>query len=164
MTSRVLAIDPTSKGFGYAVLEGPDELIDWGVKEDRQNRNTRCLKQIAGLIERWRPDVFVVEEVRGKSSRRSLRVRELITETLNLAAVKGIRRFTITRPMIRITFATDGVLTKHHIATDIARRFPELARRLPPLRKPWISEPARMSIFDAVSYALTYYYFAQPKQ
>lgn len=28
---RVLAIDPNSRGFGFAVLEGPDRLIDWGV-------------------------------------------------------------------------------------------------------------------------------------
>ena len=30
---RVLAIDPYSNGFGFAVLEGPKRLIDYGIKK-----------------------------------------------------------------------------------------------------------------------------------
>ena len=30
---RIIAIDPTTKGFGFAVMEGPEDLIDWGIKE-----------------------------------------------------------------------------------------------------------------------------------
>jgi hypothetical protein len=29
---RVLAIDPTHRGFGYVILEGPERLIDWGTR------------------------------------------------------------------------------------------------------------------------------------
>ena len=36
---RVLAIQPTTRGFGFAVFEGPQEPIDWGVKEVRKNKN-----------------------------------------------------------------------------------------------------------------------------
>jgi hypothetical protein len=41
----------------------------------------------------------------------------------------------------------------------IAKRFPELAPRLPRFRKPWMSEDYRMSIFDAVAMALTLFNF-----
>ncbi len=30
---RVLAIDPNSRGFGFAVLEGGARLIDWGIRD-----------------------------------------------------------------------------------------------------------------------------------
>jgi hypothetical protein len=36
----------------------------------------------------------------------------------------------------------------------IATRFPQLARSVPPERKPWMSEDSRMAIFDAAAFAL----------
>ena len=30
---RTLAVDPSPRGFGFAVLEGPTHLLDWGVAE-----------------------------------------------------------------------------------------------------------------------------------
>lgn len=50
--------------------------------------------------------------------------------------------------------AFPGTANKHDIAVAIADRFPELAPRLPRVRKPWMSEDYRMSIFDAVGLAL----------
>jgi hypothetical protein len=43
---------------------------------------------------------------------------------------------------------------KDQIARLIVTRFPELAPRLPPERKPWTSEDTRMAIFDAAAFAL----------
>jgi hypothetical protein len=41
------------------------------------------------------------------------------------------------------------------LATAVAQRFPdELAARLPPKRKAWASEDARMDIFEAVALAV----------
>ncbi len=59
---RVLAIDPTTKGFGFAVMEGPEKLIDWGVKGVRGSKNSECLRLISGLIDQYQPDVIVVED------------------------------------------------------------------------------------------------------
>jgi hypothetical protein len=48
--------------------------------------------------------------------------------------------------------------TKHALAEIIAHRFPdELGFRLPPKRRPWMSEDSRMDIFDAVALVLAYY-------
>jgi Holliday junction resolvasome RuvABC endonuclease subunit len=56
---------------------------------------------------------------------------------------------------VRRTFFADGQATKHALAEIIAKRFPEeLASRLPPKRKPWVSEYYQMDIFDAVALAL----------
>jgi len=44
--------------------------------------------------------------------------------------------------------------TKHGRARLVADRFPELEPFLPPVRKIWMHEDDRMSIFDAASFAL----------
>jgi Holliday junction resolvasome RuvABC endonuclease subunit len=156
---RVLAIDPTTKGFGFAVMEGPESLIDWGVKEVKDNKDACCLKQIANLIVHYEPDVIVVEDYAAKGCRRCQRVRLLIRDTFKLALEKKIKIHSVSRRAVRAAFSQFGAHTKHEIASAIVKRFPELAPRQPPYRKPWMSEDDRMSIFDAVALALTFFYF-----
>ncbi len=43
------------------------------------------------------------------------------------------------------------------MARFIAAKFPELARYLPPERKPWMSEDLRTAIFDAAAFALAFF-------
>ena len=59
---RVLAIDPSTRGFGFAVLEGPNRLIDWGVKETKIDKNRRSLKLIDELVNDYQPYAMVVFE------------------------------------------------------------------------------------------------------
>jgi RNase H-fold protein (predicted Holliday junction resolvase) len=75
---RVLAIDPSTRGFGFAVLEGPNRLIDWGVKETKVNKTAKSLQLIDDLIERYQPSVIIVEDYAGKGSRRCRRIERLI--------------------------------------------------------------------------------------
>jgi len=154
----VLAIDPSTRGFGFAVLEGPNRLIDWGVKETKTDKNRRTLKIIAELIDQYEPSVIVLEDYAGKGSRRCLRVAELIDEISKLAVRRKVKVRSISRADLRQSFADSGARTKYEIATAIAKRFPELAPRLPRFRKPWMSEDYRMSIFDAVALALTFFF------
>jgi len=154
---RVLSIDPSIKGFGFAVMEGPEELIDWGLKIVKGNKNAECLKKVAQLIDHYNPDIIVVEDYQHKSSRRTPRVRRLLKAILALALTKRVKGNSVSRARVRTAFSqnSNGQPTKHFIANEIAKRFPELAPRLPRLRKPWMSEDERMSIFDAIAFALT---------
>ena len=61
-------------------------------------------------------------------------------------------------------FAEYSAETKFEIATTIGKQFPELAPRVPPFRKPWMSEDYRMSIFDAVAFATSYFSKSTEKQ
>src|SRR6266581_6997295 len=88
---RVLAIDPSTRGFGFAVLEGPSRLIDWGVKETKTDKNRRSLKLIAELIEQYAPGVVVLENYEGKGSRRCRRATELIDSISNLALKRNVK-------------------------------------------------------------------------
>ncbi len=156
---RVLAIDPSTRGFGFAVLEGPARLIDWGVKEARSDKNPKALRLIKDLLDRYQPDVIVVEDYSGKGSRRCLRVQKLIKAILELVSAKGISSRSFSHSKVRKVFHSFEAFTKHQISKTIAQLFPELEPRLPPFRKPWMSEDYRMSIFDAVALALTFFHF-----
>ena len=158
---RVLAIDPYSQGFGFAVLEGPERLIDYGLKKVRGDKNSACFEKIIALIEYYQPDVILLRDSTGKGSRRSLRVQTLIQEILKLALSKRIKARTFSRVEIRKSFSLSSAATNHQLACIIAPQFPELIFRLPPPRKAWMSEDERMSIFVAVSLALTFFCIKQ---
>jgi Holliday junction resolvasome RuvABC endonuclease subunit len=150
----VLAIDPASRGLGYAILEGPDRLIDWGVKRCTDNSPSRSLDILEALIARYRPDVLVVEDSCCPGSRRCPRVDEILRQILRLARAHKIRTRRYSRSKIR---AALGARSKHQIAQSIVEHFPELQPRLPAQRKPWESEAYAMAIFDAVALALTFF-------
>jgi Holliday junction resolvasome RuvABC endonuclease subunit len=155
--NRVLAIDPCSRGFGFAVLEGSDRLIDWGVKETRTDKNKAALKLIGHLIERYEPHTIVLENHAATGSRRSGRVKQLIEQISHAAFNRQIKIKTVSRLKVKEVFGACGARNKYDIAVAIANRFPELAPRLPRFRKPWMSEDYRMSIFDAVGLSLTFF-------
>jgi hypothetical protein len=154
---RVLAINPSRDGFGFAVLEGPEQLIDWGVKRAKQAKNPNCLLKIESLIEHYQPEVIALSDC--KDSRRSLRVQKLIREIMQLSSRKKITCRSFSRSSIGQAFSQSGVLTKYQVATTIAEQLPELVPYMPHVRKPWMSEDSRMSIFDAVALALMFFYF-----
>jgi Holliday junction resolvasome RuvABC endonuclease subunit len=153
----VFAVFPSTKGFGYVVFEGPRSLLDWGVKGARGGRkNAQSLQRIRELLIFYRPDVLVLEDYEGRSSRRAKRIQQLIDAITALAAAEGVATTSFSRAEIRACFSPTGSTTKRHIAEAIARKFPELEPRLPPVRKIWMSEDARMNIFDAAALAMTF--------
>ncbi len=156
--TRVLAIDPCTRGFGFAVLEGPDRLIDWGVKETKTDKKRRSLKFIAELVDLYQPSVVVVEDYKAKGSRRCRRVGKLIDDITKLALNRELKVRRFSRLKVKHGFADSGTKTKYEIAIAITKRFPELAPRLPRVRKPWMSEDYRMSIFDAMGLGLCFFH------
>jgi RNase H-fold protein (predicted Holliday junction resolvase) len=155
---RVLAIDPAIGGMGIAIMEGPERLIDWGVKSVKDNHVPRYLKKIDYLIEQYQPDIIITENPTGKGSRRCKRVQHLIEKITDYAAKKKIKVRRFSRGDVRRAFSEYNAFTKHEIATAIAKQLPELELQLPPFRKSFMVEDYRMSIFDSVAFALTYYH------
>lgn len=164
VTVRVLAVYPVSGGFGFVVFEGPDNLIDWGLKSTRHNVSVRGLALMKELISRYAPDVVVTETLSGENSRRGRRVKHLVSRIAKLAPQLEIWVESVSRSYVRNWFAQAGATTKHQIAVTIAKQFPELYYSLPKLRKPWMSEDSRMSIFEAASLALSFYESARTER
>lgn len=156
---RVLAVDPTSRGFGYAVLEGPARLVDWGVTEGLQADNRHVTARVGVLLSRYSPDAVIVEDVASERSRRCMRVKDLVGDLRELAGARGASVATVSVSEVRRMFRKAQARNKEQIADTIANHFPELFPWRPPFRKPWMSEDARMAIFDAVAFALAYFYF-----
>lgn len=162
--NRVLAIDPSTRGFGFAVLEGPNRLIDWGVKEARADKNAESLRKIRELIRRYNPDVVVVEDPSAKGSRRWSRVRLLLSRIQSLAVKEKLRIRSFSRSQLKGAFTQHSAYTQHQIATVIAAHFPELAPRLPPKRLFYNPEDYRMSIFDAAALGLTFFHIVNRRK
>jgi hypothetical protein len=155
---RVLAIDPTTKGFGFAVMEGPDELVDWGVRSAfSDDKNATTLELVSDLFERYRPEIIVLQDARSGKWRRCERVRDLLWDVSRLALQKKISTRLISHARMRAVFGDLGARTKHEIAAAIAKRLPELWPRQPRYRQPWMPEDYSMAIFDAAALAITFY-------
>lgn len=149
---RRLAVAPSTRGFGFAVLEG-DKLVDWGVKSISQSKNSGTLAKVTELLCLYHPALLVLEDA--ESTRRSARIRKLHTKLMTLAKQRKVKVKLLTRAKVRGAFFADGEGTKQALAALLAERYPEeLKFRLPPKRRPWMSEDYRMGIFDAVALAL----------
>jgi hypothetical protein len=154
--ARVLALDITGRGIAFAVLDGPERLLDWGVAHMRDRSKHAYVERAESLFWRYIPDLLVVEAPRGPGSYRALRARSLIQRIEILAGSKTLPIRRVSRGDVRFAFSGTAK-SKYEIAQAVARLFPELEDRLPRYRKPWMSEDERMNIFDAVSFALTVY-------
>jgi len=135
------------------MFEGPDELLDWGVKNFRNGVNAvkvPASKKIPSLLSELRPHVVVIEKSLPREN------SPLVGTITRLARKQNVPVRPVSRAAVRKRFAHQKQ-NKHAIAMILSRRFPELAERLPPKRKAWQSEDYRMSIFDAVALGLTHF-------
>ena len=157
-TGRItIAIAPTSRGFGYAVFEQKDALLDWGVKEARTNKTRDSLLKLRVLMHLLQPAVMVVENTQDPRSRRSKRVSDLIEKMARLAKEKSVPVVRYPRNDVLAIFHRVGARNKDDIAAAIAKKLPELAPRVPPRRRIWESEHYNMAIFEAAALGLTYF-------
>src|SRR5712672_348599 len=82
---RILGIAPSTRGFGFAVLEPQNTLVDWGVKTVKGEKNSATIARIEDLILQYQPDVITVPTVSEEASLRSERIRELIPQIVAMA-------------------------------------------------------------------------------
>ncbi len=144
----------SSRGIGFAVMEGKNILVDWGVKTVKGDKNARSLSNVANLIMHYRPDAIVLENTGLKGSRRRSRVHALTKEIVAMAEGEHIKVKQFSRKQLNLAFIKNEAGTKHALAEYIASRFSrELGFRLPPKRKCGMNEDCRMDIFHAVALA-----------
>jgi hypothetical protein len=153
--SRILALDVHPQSYGYAVLETPANLLDWGVRRGYRPRESKRPPSMQGglrtLLEIWRPSLVVVSEPsRHWTVRTRKRWADLLKEVRRLRI--PVRR--LTTWAVRNAFDERRRLTKYLIASMLVMQFPFLAATLPPPRKIWKSEDYRMGIFGAVALAI----------
>lgn len=160
----VLGIYPNTRGFAFALFEGPLAPVNWGVIEIRgKNKNKRCIRRIAVMFGRYEPDALVLQDMSDRGTHRARRIRNLNEAIEVLAETQGIRMFAYSRARVRQCFENHRLTSKQSVAEAIAKHIPMFERFVPPLRKIWMSEDSRMGIFDAVAIVLTFYQSQVPQ-
>jgi hypothetical protein len=155
--TRILALDPTTKGFGYVILELPFRLFAWGLAHISGNKQAGALARFTKLLDHSQPQAVVLEDSNAPGALRRPRVQGLIDILSAHARERGLAVYTIARAAVLERFSSaDKRATKYSIAQDLARLFPELQPKLPPRRKAWTSQDERMAIFDALALAVTH--------
>jgi len=154
----VLAIHPTARGYAFVLFDGADSPFDWGDKEFRRAVKNACIvESVSKLVTHYRPRTLVMENPADARPRRSHRVLRLYRALVHLAETESVDVKLYTRCLVRQCFFAVGAATKLEIARAVARQIPALEHRLPPIRKAWMSEDARQSLFDAAALGMTYY-------
>jgi hypothetical protein len=131
---RAIGIDVRGQGFGYAVLEGSERLIDWGGAKVPRLDVSIFLAKLDALMVRFRVDVVVLEEPAG--SARLARARSWLAWAEQTAAERGSRAVVVSREAFLEAFSESGS-TRWEIAVALTRQFPELAPLLPPRKRRW---------------------------
>lgn len=152
-----LAVAPVHSGFGYAVFENADVIMDWGVKQAHLKRQRDFLEKARMLMHMLQPSVLVIEDVQHESSLRSNKVKALIDKLAALAESKGVTVVRYSRHDMQTVFRRVGVHKKYDIARAVAKLVPELGPRMPRRRREGYSQDFSESIFEAAALALTHF-------
>jgi len=154
----VLAVHPTTRGFGWVLFEGSMSAVDWGIASSKRASNARLLARFERLLRRYEPAALVLEEFEGQT-RKVDRIQRLCRGMVHLAACAGMETPAYHRRVIRTVFASVGASTRYEIAQAIAQRIDALSHRMPRCRRVWEKPDHRQSLFDAAALAVTYFAF-----
>lgn len=153
--ARILGVDPSTRGFGFLILEAKGRPVDWGIKElsaKGKRIDKELLRRLDPIIDRYDPILIALEDCRdGARGDRALRMIDTIA---GHAALLDLRRELISRDEVKGILGLQETATKYDIAVRVAECLPALRGYLPAKRQLGDSEPESMNIFDAAALAL----------
>lgn len=156
--SLVLSLAATTKGFGFVLFESALAPFDWGVKEVRgAMKNRRILRFVEGMIDRYAPLVLVLEDWSDDAWKKSARIEALYVSLMELARKKCVQLVRVTKRSVKRCFAHVTPTNKYEIALAIAKAIPAFSYQVPPVRKIWMSEDLRQSLYDAAALGLAFF-------
>jgi hypothetical protein len=153
---RILAVDVRPRWFGFAVFDGPTQLLDFGVPRITSiMRGEACLIR---LINTFWPTLIVIRKTFPRARRHRWIIWASLRLILQLSRRFSIRVERISDRQLQQYFALQGVRNKEEAASRLAGQFPELSWKVPPMRKRWHHEHKNMPIFDAVALGVAFLY------
>lgn len=155
-----LALYPNTSGIGYVLLEGADEVLDYGIKRVRPVEKHLLLKQAEKLLEYAKPDIIILRATENDTFPVSKKQQAVLSGIVQLAKRNNLQVYSYTRNQIQETFSIFHGRTKHEIAKQIAEWYPQLKDKVPMYRKAYMKEPYSMGLFDAFSLAVTHFYLS----
>ncbi|MDF7774288.1 hypothetical protein P1X14_03425 [Sphingomonas sp. AOB5] len=139
---------------GYVIFEG-EAAHDWGTIVATGDKNWMSLQKLVRLLDRFSPNIVVLEEAEGLP-RRARRIVQLQNEIVTLCRHRNIETCLYRHAEVRDCFLKVGAKSRQEIAEAVAHRVDVLAHRLPARRKPWQSEARQMTIFSAGAVVITH--------
>jgi Holliday junction resolvasome RuvABC endonuclease subunit len=159
----VLAIHPTSRGFGWVLFEGPLVPVDWGIASAKVNRSSQCMGRFKQLLDQYEPSALILEMFDENESQRSERIRLLAQTMRGFANNHDMDTPVYSREEVSAAVTDNKKASRHTVALAVAGQLPDLQHRLPNARKLWQSEDDRQCLFDAAALGITHYRLTRPK-
>ena len=154
----VLTLYLNTRGLSFILFVGSLSHYDWGIFEIRgQTKDRQVLDKLDRLFNRYVPDVLVIQDMGPGGTHRTRRLEALNEGIGTFAAQRGVPVFAYSRAEVYGAFQSQGFTNKQTLAGLIAKHIPAFERLVPPPRKPWMSEDARMGLFDAAALALLFF-------
>lgn len=150
---RILAIDLRSTRVGFAVLEVPIRLVEWG---KRAITADSCSPLVSWLIRRYGIRVVVIRGIGIGSRRNTSRLRNGMRIVCKISRANELQLIVISERDIKNALSRHQRRTKFEIATLMTTIFPELSHYLPRPRRFYDPENKKMSAFDAIALAVIY--------
>lgn len=150
---RILAVDLRSTRVGFAVIETPLQLVDWG---KRALPADSCAALLVWLLHRYGITVIVIRGITVGSRRDTVRVRGGLRAIRRVARSSPVQLVVMSKSRFKRVFEPYGRNTRYGLARLMTVLFPELARFLPRPRRCYEPENRRMSAFDAVALAVAF--------
>src|SRR5258707_3952881 len=118
----VLAVYPNIRGFAFVLFESPLSPIDWGVKDMRGRRKqSRCVASLVTILDRYQPDIMVLQDTSPTGTQRSQRVTNLNAAFAALAPSRAIPVYAYSRDVVHSEFEYLGASNKQTMAEVIAK-------------------------------------------
>jgi len=159
----VLAVHPTSHGFGWVLFEGPRGPVDWGIASAKKNRSAKCLVRFEQLLEQYEPSALILEKYDEDNSKRGERIRILAQTMKGFASNRDMDTAVYSRGEVNAAVAGHAKVSRHSVAQAVIGQLPILRARFPSSRKLWQSEDDRQCLFDAAALGITHYALTSPK-
>lgn len=150
----ILALYPNSIGIGYACLQVPERIYDFGVTKVSPMTNRKLLRRAEKFMDYHRPKIVLIRET--GASWNSQRVDKLIRAIETLAGEKDLKVFRYSQDQVREVFEVFGCHSKYEMAEKIISMLPDLNCRRPKAHKWYEKEDYNMGLFNAVGLAITH--------
>lgn len=154
---RVLAIDLRNRRSGFAIFEGPRNLLDFGTTVLPSVQAESVMNRFSDLLKMSLPSIIVVRKDRWENMRSDSGTKNYIDMLTHESEAREIQIRMLDQGAMTETFRNLGCTTKADISTALASIFPELVWQVPPERKAWESEHPRQAVFDAIAIGFAYW-------
>jgi hypothetical protein len=140
---RILALAIRTGMFGFAVIESPSRLLDWGMRRFEKKRSSGAADvsaRIRPLLKLHKPRLVVIRSREYHSAAFNRRLAASLRSIRREAKRLSIGCRMLTPSEVQQHLSPDRRVTKYQIAASLAERFKALSWKLPPLRKKYQSE------------------------